>query len=66
MKDLKDTKALQDSQGMLLLDHELLKRDVKGLTAVVALQPKEEPTMVAYRRRTAPCLLSMFVILVRY
>ena len=35
MKDLKDTKALQDSQEMLLLDQELLKRNVKDLAATV-------------------------------
>ena len=35
MKDLKDTKALQDSQEMLILDQELLKRDVKALTAAL-------------------------------
>ena len=35
MKDLKDTKALQESQEMLLLDQELLKRNVKDLAAAV-------------------------------
>ena len=34
-KDLKDTKELQDSQEMLLLDQELLKRNVKDLAAAV-------------------------------
>ena len=48
-KDLKDTKALQDSQEMLLLDQELLKR----VPGVVALQLEEELTMVTYRRLTS-------------
>jgi hypothetical protein len=32
---LKDTKALQESQEMLILDQELLKRDVKDLAAAL-------------------------------